>query len=237
MSVAARFEQQHGRRHRSCSTLSMPQRWDRSRASSRLLAAVLAFAMTGSILILLDRKRAVAPPAPSGTGNRFLVLLPPLPRSGETEGTPVTPVAPVAPDTAVPPSAVNEPPRRGRARRTQIKAVPATTQGGEPSVPTEGSREGATPTVEASPTPEPSASEPLRLDAGVIRQASQISEGQIHRMAREAGHSLGERPTAQEELSRSVSDTALPDCTGANEHGSLLSLPSIAAAALAGKCK
>ena len=82
------------------------------------------------------------------------------------------------------------------------------------------------------------ASSPLKLDATTIRRASAQSRGRIQRLAEESGQQLPNVSTSQaERLSAGVTSAAKAECLAPNAHGSLLSIPFIAYAAVVGLCK
>ena len=90
----------------------------------------------------------------------------------------------------------------------------------------------------AADSPALPASSPLKLDEVTIRKATAQSKGKIQRLAEASGHKLPGMSNSQaERLSLGMTSAAKVECLAPNEHGSLLSIPFIAYAAIAGKCK
>lgn len=82
------------------------------------------------------------------------------------------------------------------------------------------------------------ASAPLRLDQGVVRNAAAASKGIVQRMAEASGQTLGDAaPSVEARMGETIQRAHIGDCVGPNPEGSLLSIPLIALAALAGRCK
>ena len=142
-------------------------------------------------------------------------------------------------------------------RREARKPTQRTNQSQADRSPPRSQREGeplhtsplATPSLPSRPTdsptgvhvpepPDPSASTPLRIDTDTIRTAIARSKGALQQAAESSGASMRTQAVSVgEALGSRVAATAKADCAASNSHGSLLSLPLLAFAAIAGQCK
>jgi len=194
--------------------------WKRPGLRTRLVAALISFALAAGLLFILRGARVAARAQ----------------QSPDTVAVRIWPSAPIV-HLAREPAAV-EPRRRDRfaARRPALQAEPISSPRAEPA---------NIPLAHAEPSmPEPTmaasspASGPLRIEDLAIRRAVAGTEGTVRRLARGSGAELDsprQRPIDQ--LGSAIAEGVVPDCLAPRENGNLLLAPIIAIQAIRGKCK